>query len=200
MRNRKNIIQLLICAFCFAAFAGCAPTVSVTTDYDRSANFRQFQTFGFFQENPEAEQDINTGTFNSDLDRYLKAAIRQTLTKQGLRYEASNPDLKVAYDVSVQTETEVNTNYAFAPGFGYGYSYWYGYRYNYGFNTFPATYRTINQYKEGTVVIDLINTETNELVWRGVGEGAVDMTAGISQERINTIVTDILKEYPPRSN
>jgi len=26
--------------------------------------------------------------------------------------------------------------------------YWYGYRYNYGFNRFPTTYRTINQYKK----------------------------------------------------
>lgn len=200
MRQRKSKITLLTWVFCLTLFAGCAPTVSVSTDYDPSANFMQFQTFGFYQENPAAEQAINTGNFSTDLDRYLKNAIRQTLAKQGLRYDATRPDLKVAYDVSVNTETEVNTNYAYPTGFGYGYSYWYGYRYNYGFNRFPATYRTINQYKEGTVIVDLISSDTNELVWRGVGEGAVDMTGGISQERINTIVTDILKEYPPRAN
>lgn len=196
----NNKITLLLWAFCFAALSGCAPTVAVDTDYDPAANFSEFRTFGFYQENPAAEQDLAAGSFNTELDQYLKTAIRATLTKQGLSYEATNPDLKVSYDVAVDTEVAVNTNYVYPPGFGYGYSYWYGYRYDYGFAGYPATYKTINQYKEGTVVVDIINAETNNVVWRGVGEGVVDMTAGISQERINTIVTDILEEYPPKSN
>ncbi len=190
-------MQLLLLGLCLLLMAGCAPTVSVTTDYDRSANFSQFQTFGFYQESTMEPRDASVN-FDPALDEYLRNAIRQTLTQQGLRSESTNPDLKVAYDVAVDTEVAVNTNYVYPNGFGYGYGYWYGYRYDYGINRFPATYRTINQYKEGTVVVDLIDPDTNELVWRGVGEGAVDMTGGISQERINTIVSEILEKYPPR--
>ncbi|PRY14766.1 uncharacterized protein DUF4136 [Pontibacter ummariensis] len=199
MNRTKNKITVLLSAFCFMLLTGCA--VTETVNYDPTANFSEFQTFGFYQENPAAEQDIAAGNYNTLLDQYLKSAIRQTLSAQeGLTYDATNPDLKVAYDVSVDTETNVNTNYAFAPGFGYGYSYWYGYRYNYGFNNFPTAYRTINQYKEGTVVVDLVNAETNELVWRGVGEAVVDMTGNISQETINQIISEVLEEYPPKNN
>ncbi|MFD2514765.1 DUF4136 domain-containing protein [Pontibacter locisalis] len=191
-----NKCKLLLWALALLILAGCAPTVSVTTDYDRSANFSQYQTFGFYQERPMEPRDASVN-FNESLDMYLRNAIRETLNNQGLRFESTDPDLKVAYDVAVDTEIEVNTNYAFAPGFGYGYSYWYGYRYNYGFTNFPTTYKTINQYKEGTVVVDLINPDTNELVWRGIGEAAVDMSGGIDQERINTIISEILQKYPP---
>ena len=173
--------------------------VEVATDYDRSANFSQFQTFGFYQDQPLEPRDA-TVNFEPTLDLYLRNAVRQSLIQQGLRLDASNPDLKVAYDIAVDTETVVNRNFVYPPGFGYGYSYWYGYRYDYGIGAFPATYRTVNQYKEGTVVVDLINPDTNELVWRGIGEAAVDMTGGIDQERINTIVSSILKKYPPKVN
>lgn len=189
---------MLLSIATFLALAGCT-TVQVTTDYSRNTDFSKFQTFSLYQERPAQPRDASVN-FNQSLDNYLRSAIRQTLSSKGLRFDSSNPDLKVAYDVAVNTEVAVNTNYTYPPGFGYGYSYWYGYRYDYGFNNFPATYKTINQYKEGTVVVDLINPDTNELVWRGVGEAAVDMTGGIDQEKINKIVSEILKEYPPKTN
>lgn len=181
------------------ALTSCAPSVQVATDYDQSANFSKYQTFSFYQERPMEPRDASVN-FNESLDNYLRSAIRQSLTKQGLSYSTSNPDLKVAYDVAVDTDIAVNKNYVYPTGFGYGYSYWYGYRYDYGFGAFPATYKTINQYKSGTVIVDLVNASTNELVWRGVGEAAVDMSGGIDQERINEIVSEILAKYPPTAN
>lgn len=191
--------QQLLFALCALLISSCASTVDVTTDYDRSTNFSQYRTFSYFQDRPEQPRDAAVN-FDSSLDLYLRNAIRQSLENQGLRYNSSNPDLKVAYDVAVSVDTEVNTNYTYAPGFGYSYGYWYGYRYNYGFGRFPTPYRTINQYREGTVVVDLIDPDTNELVWRGIGEAAVDMRGKIEQERINTIVTNILQKYPPNSS
>ena len=197
MKQATQRMQLLLLGLCFLLLSGCASTVDVTTDYDRTANFSQYQTFSFYQDRPTQPRDAS-GDFDTSMDLYLRNAIRQSLSNQGLRYDTSDPDLKVAYDVAVDTEVAVNTNYTYPPGFGYGYSYWYGYRYNYGFSRFPTTYKTINQYREGTVVVDLINPDTNELVWRGIGEAAVDMRGDIDQERINTIVMDILEEYPPK--
>ncbi|GAB3202720.1 hypothetical protein ABID22_001029 [Pontibacter aydingkolensis] len=198
MKKATKRAQLILLGLCFLIL-GCAPTVDVNTDYAQDANFSQYQTFSFYQEQP-TEAKATSGNYDTMLDQRLKTAIRQSLSTQGLTYDASSPDLKVAYDVAVDTETEVNTNYAYPRGFGYGYSHWYGYRYNYGFNRFPATYKTINQYKQGTIVVDLVDVDSNELVWRGVGEAPVDMAGDISQERINTIVSNILKQYPPTGN
>lgn len=195
MRTKNTGLPIAL-SMLFLALAGCAPTVTVTTDYDRSADLTKYTSYGFYEETPSSQR--HTGNLSTSLDTYMRSAIRTTMNDQGLQYSATGPDLKVAYDVSVDKELYVNTNYVYPPGFGYGYGYWYGYRYNYGFNRFPATYKTIDQYKEGTVVIDLIEAGSNELVWRGVGEAAVDMTGDISQDRINTIVNDVLEEFPPK--
>lgn len=205
MSCQKNLqqavkrMQLLLLSLYSLLVSGCAPSVEVTTDYDQSTNFNQYQTFRFYQDQPSETREVPVN-HNPLLDRYLRNAISQTLTNQGLRFDTSNPDLKVAYDIAVNTVTEANPDQSDAPGFGHSYSYWHGYHYDYGFNRFPVSYREISQYREGTVMIDLIDPDTNELVWRGVGEAAIDMTGGIDQERIDKIVSNILKKYPPANN
>ncbi|MDX5442787.1 MAG: DUF4136 domain-containing protein, partial [Hymenobacteraceae bacterium] len=156
MRQKLKGILNFAVVFSLVTLAGCTRSVNVTTDYDRTANFSKYQTYSFFQENPTANQDVSTAKLDPSLDLYIKSAIRQNMQRRGLRYTQTNPDVKVAYDVAVSTEYSVNTTNVYPAGFGYGYSYWYGYRYNYGFNRFPVSYRTINQYKEGTVVIDIV--------------------------------------------
>ena len=51
---------------------------------------------------------------------------------------------------------------------------------------------------EGTLFIDLIDKEKNELVWQGIGKGDLIMTTVEKKEaRIKEIVTKILAQYPP---
>jgi hypothetical protein len=53
----------------------------------------------------------------------------------------------------------------------------------------------VRWYKEGTLVIDLIDRKTEHLVWRGVGTGAVrDMKPG---DDLSGAVGQILEEFPP---
>lgn len=199
LKQTTKRIRLLLLPLCILLISGCAPSVEVTTDYDQSANFSHYQTFSFYQDQPPEPREASAN-FTTSLDQYLRNAIRQSLTDQGLRFDTANPDLRVAYDVAVNTETEPDPDRSNAPGFDAGSSHWRGYHYDYGFNRFPITYRKISQYKEGTVMVDLIDPDTNELVWRGVGEAAIDMTGGIDQEKIDKIVSNILKKYPPSNS
>src|SRR5690606_19580491 len=68
--------------------------------------------------------------------------------------------------------------------FGYGYRWgspWGGY--------------DVRQYDGGTIVIDLIDTQRQAVVWRGHGTRAV--TGGASEEDLREVVLEILDEYPP---
>jgi Domain of unknown function (DUF4136) len=176
--------------------AACSTTqrVSVTTDYDKATNFQPYRTYDWFQDQPTGERD-KTGTYDTFADRRLRTALEAELTRKGLTRTATNPDLKIAYDITVKTEQRADPNYAFAPGFGYGYSYWYGYRYNYGFNRFGPGFNT-TQYRVGTVLVDFVDAKANELIWRGVGESVVDPGA-VSEAAIQEIVAGILAKYPP---
>jgi len=56
----------------------------------------------------------------------------------------------------------------------------------------------VNQYTEGTLFIDFIDKEGNELVWQGIGSGAMKLkNTKKKEERINKFVNEILSEYPP---
>ena len=173
---------------------GCAKMpVDVSTDFDKSANFSRYTTFKWYQDTPSARRD-STRTYDTFLDRRMRSAVESNLTTKGMRLVATNPDLLVAYDVKVVTRQEVRPDYTYAPGY-YGYGWWYGYRYNYGYSRFAAP-MYIDQYQDGTVIIDLIDAKDNELVWRGWGRMEVG-SANVSETEINRIVGKILSEYPP---
>jgi len=66
----------------------------------------------------------------------------------------------------------------FYGGFGFGYGWGWGYRPYYAFGGPFAyygglTYAEKEHYKEGTLIIDLIDTRTRRIVWRGFGVGEV---------------------------
>lgn len=207
-----------------ALLGACTTTqpVSVSTDYDKNTNFGAYRTYDWYPMEPattrgtaEAATPGGTtapatgapatatpaaATYDTFADRRIRAALDAQLPAKGLtRATAGKADLRIAYDISVKAEQRADPTTAFAPGFGYGYSYWYGYRYNYGFNRFgPGAYQPINTYNVGTVVVDFVDANANELVWRGVGESVVD-PGSVTEESINKIVAGILAKYPPKA-
>jgi hypothetical protein len=50
-------------------------------------------------------------------------------------------------------------------------------------------------YTEGTLIIDILDTKTNEVVWRGTVAGKVDDVANL-QKQIDKGIRAILKKYP----
>jgi hypothetical protein len=58
-------------------------------------------------------------------------------------------------------------------GYGAGYARAWPYRYGtYGVGSgAPSTYTEASNYTEGTMILDLLDTRTNKLVFRGTGHG-----------------------------
>jgi hypothetical protein len=52
-----------------------------------------------------------------------------------------------------------------------------------------------HRYKEGTLVIDMVDNRKKELVWQGVGQGVLDR-ANPAQDLVSA-ASKILQEYPP---
>ena len=157
-------------------------TVRVATDYDREANFAQYQTYAFFKPGIDKAEI-------SDLDKKrILRAIDQEMQEKGFT-KSDNPDLLV----SIFTKTKENINIYNNPyGYGYGWGWhpWY----------WGAGYNTVNSTTEGTLYIDLVDASEKELVWQGMGTAALSNKVEHKQERINKIVEEILEKYPPSLN
>lgn len=157
-------------------------SVKVATDYDREANFSQYQTYAFFKPGID-KADI------SDLDKKrILRAIDLEMQQKGLT-KSDDPDILV----SIFTKTKENINIYNTPyGYGYGWG-WYPWYWGAGSNT-------VNSTTEGTLYIDLVDAEKKELVWQGMGTAALASKVDKKQERINEIVEEILEKYPPTMN
>jgi hypothetical protein len=146
------------------AFAACS-SVSVVTDYDKTADFGKYKTFNVKRPN-QLSADIDPEKVNKrNVDLIIQNIKEQMLAKGYV--ESSEPDLWISFYVKVDTKQEVRaTNY----GFYGGSPYYYGPYYGYGVGT---TDINVVEFTEGTLVIDLVDSKENKLVWQGVGKKTI---------------------------
>ncbi|MDB5110057.1 MAG: hypothetical protein JWR67_1171 [Mucilaginibacter sp.] len=157
----------------------------------------------------------NTNAKGSSMiaDAKIKDAATMALSDKGLRLQQHNPDLLVSYSTMVGTGTRTNyyPNYGyyggFYPGFGFGLGWgggwggwggWGFYRpwyYAYGA---PFAYGGViadtEHYKEGTIIIDLIDTRTKQVVWRGFGVGEVHHNPQKNVDDLPKVVDGVLDQ------
>ena len=172
-------LYLLFLSACVASSVSSRPnSVTVT-----GANTLNYKTYAWFQDQPVAPIAYDED-YTGSLNNHIRQAVEEVLQKNGFT-KATNgtPDVLVAYDVSVSVPEEKDIANNYIKGFGYSYAYMSGYRHNYGNEQLPG-YRAVDLYKSGTLIIDLVNPKTNELVWRGWTEGAIsNFKAGYNSVR-----------------
>jgi hypothetical protein len=165
---------------------GCS-SVSVTTDYDHEANFAALKTFEWMTVSKDVlSANASTNMFqNSLVDKRFRTAVKSELEAKGLSENSTNPDFLVMYHTGTQEKVNV-TNY------GYGYGRWGGYGYGGGGVD-------VQQYTQGTIILDFVDSKTKQLVWRGVATGALadKPDPKTVEERLTGIVQQLLANYPP---
>ena len=172
-------IYKLFILLCIGVLTSCS-SVKVVSDYDTKVDFSTYKTFAFYK------KGIDKASV-SDLDKKrIMRAIENELNKKGL-VKSTNPDILVSIFTKSREKVNVTDN-NLGYGFGWGYNPWF----------FGSTNLNINQYTEGTLFIDFIDKNKNELVWQGIGSGAMKMTNIDKKEKlINEFVNKIILAYPP---
>lgn len=189
MRMRLHTASLLALAL---LIAGCATTRAPNTriDYDKSADFSVYRTFGF-----PKETGTDRGGYSTLLTSYFKSAVTNAMEARGYKYDPNHPDLLVNFYMNTRERTELRSPHM---SLGYGY---YGYRYGL-YHAWPLydEDRTVT-YKIGTINVDIVDAEKKQLVWEGVSEGRVsDEAMENPKVTINAVVTELMRQYPGRPN
>ena len=159
-------------------------SVSVSSDYDQATKFDKLQTYAWMTGSEEKPGGRPTNTIA--MARF-HTAIERELDKKGYRKTTERPDFLVAYHTSIDEKTLVHSvpNYGPGPGFyhaGVGYQ---------------DVYQT--QYEEGTLIIDIVDPRTKNLLWRGIAKAAVDSLDDPEKktQQTNEAVQKILEKFPP---
>src|SRR4051794_32553425 len=148
----------------------------VQTDFDHHANFGQYKTYSW--------QEIKPGA--SLWDSRIKSAVDAQLEAKGLAQVADRGDIAI---VAIKTSQTQRTLQTFYDGFGGGWR-WRG---------FGESTTTEQDYQEGTLVIDLYDGKTKQLIWRGSTESVLSDKAEKNEKTIDKGVAKMFKDFPPGS-
>jgi hypothetical protein len=176
---------------CIAAIAaGCSSGPQVRSDYDRSADFGQYRTYGFVT-NP----DTDTREFKSMATQMLEAAASREMEARGYQ-RANEPDLVINFQGKLEEKTDIVSTPAPYYGPSWGYGGWYGAPYGgYGFG--GGTDVSTRRYNYGTVIVDVVDRRKRQVVWQGGVEGEVSKKALENREQsINHVIAELFQQYP----
>lgn len=172
--------------------AACAGGPQVRVDADPAVELTSYRTFGFFE--PLATDQAGYSTL---LTARLKDVTRREMEARGYVFEASAPQLRINFNVNVVEKTELRSSPSMSVGYGYYdyrsglYGAWMGY---------PYDLETTN-YRQGTLIIDLVDADRRALVWQGVAEGRISRKAMDDPAAVvNVAVSQIMARLPARSN
>ena len=154
--NGKSLAAALILGTLALSAQAQKPQIQWNSKYD----FDAVNTFAW-QDTP----DTSLETQNPFMHSLIKNTIEAELAKSSLTEVDANPDVWVNYHASTTTEVQLRTDsYGYSIG-GYGMAGW-GY---YGMAAGPvsSTTRAV-EYTKGTLVVDIWDAKSKELVWRGM--------------------------------
>jgi hypothetical protein len=161
-------------------FAGKLLAGQVKTDYDRNANFAQYKTYSWEQVKTKDALDV---------DR-IKSAINAALAAKGWTQVDSGGDISVMAMEITHNQQTLNTYY---DGFGGGWRWR-------GFGGLGEATTTTETYKVGTLIVDLFDAKTKELVWRGSSSDTLSNNSSKNIQNMNKDVEKMFKNFPPGSS
>ncbi|HXQ37050.1 MAG TPA: DUF4136 domain-containing protein [Anaerolineales bacterium] len=179
----KAVISvLLLLTMLSAVFAA-----STKSDYQKDFDFGQLHTFAFRTER-DSKDPLATNTIEAER---IQNALAAQLEAKGFTQTSDNPDFIVAFYSRTKQQTRVNnTGFGYGPGFGWGYGVPFRGRWRWGFG--PDIWTTT--YTQGSVMADIIDSKTQELVWRGVVQDTVN-GIGQSDKQANNAAKDLVQRF-----
>ncbi len=219
--SQRRFLQLAT----MALLSSCTP-YQVRTDYDHEVAFESLRTFAWMDSTRRVEEESG----NPFLERRVRRAVELAMRERGLTEAGPDrADMLVTAFVIGPTRGDRRAprwsafgcgpaiTVRIGPRYPFGYSrrrapwffpspFWadpWGYactyRIGYGYVWLPL-YEAPGQRLEGTLVVDILDRRTHELLWRGTAEGALidPRVSNQPQEEIDRIVREILRDFPPR--
>ena len=164
-----------------------ALAASVKSDYQKNYDFSRLRTFDF--KTDRANNDpLVTNTIEAGR---IQNALATQLQMNGFMPSQNNPDFLVAFYSRARERTQVqSTGFGFGPGFGWGYGIPFRNRWRWGYG--PTIWT--NTYIQGCIMADIIDTRTQELVWRGVVKDTVN-GIGQTEKQANNAAKDLVKRF-----
>ena len=175
---RNTVTKLGVALLLLLAACALTPAQEVSTNAMPGVDFSKYHTYKWVT--------IEGATYpNQIVDAQIKQAVDSQLAAKGLtKTDGEKADLLIGYQASVSTDKQWNA-------YGTG-----GFRWGGGMAT--AQQSTI---ATGTLVLDMYDPATKQLVWTGRASKTLDSSANQEkkQKNLDNAMKKLLKNFPPKS-
>ena len=170
------------------ALAACGHNVSVRTQTAPGFNIGGRNTFRLLPTPRRGDGSALTADdpmlSTSITNRAIRDDIIRDMESRGYRGAGGgSADIDVAFYASAQQALDIHT-------YDYGYT-WRGW---------PREYTDVTRYERGTVIIDLVDPGTRQLLWRGQGVAHVSTDPNAFTNELGKVVDAITKKLPAPSS
>jgi hypothetical protein len=172
MKNTYSLLlpALLLCGSLLVFGA------QISADYDHSANFSQYKTYSWLK--------VKAG--DSFLENRIEQDVDKELAAKGWIKVDSNGDASISAFQSTQDQQTLETFYNSLGG---------GWRWR-GFADSRST-TTTDETKIGTVIVDIFDSHTQKIIWRGKDSDALSGDPAKNEKKLAKDLTGMLKHFPP---
>lgn len=183
VRMMTTLLMLLL-------LTACATGPAVYTTAAPGADLTRYQRFAFVE-----PLGTDRAGYASIVSQQLTFSTRRELELRGLEFvdQAEQADLLVNFFGHL--DEQIRTRQVADPFYGPSF---YDFRYGF-YNPWP-TYSIsteVQQFSEGTLVVDLIDARTNQMVWEGTARNEVtEKSRREAASRLDAAVKRIFEEFP----
>ena len=201
MHSVRPALRSLVLFSASLLLAACAsgppkPTVDHKADY----NFTSVKKIALYRESGQVSGDNPLQLSDIQRDR-IDQALSYALGNRGFQMvdDTAQADLLLSWHLVTQNKTDVRTYETPTYGMGYGR---YG-RYNRysAYNCWSCsptrTEVSVQNYTQGTFIVDMIDPALRKSVWRGVTQSRLKGKHSEDQGRYNDAATAIFASFPP---
>jgi uncharacterized protein DUF4136 len=179
-----NVKHRIWFSMAIAVLSATASMAEVKTDYDRHADFGRYKTYSWGKVHTE----------NPLWSDRIKAAVTAALAAKGWTEIESGGEVSVMAMEMTKDHRTLNTYY---DNFGGGW----GWRWGRGFgDTFGTATTTEETYQVGTLVVDLFDTNSKKLIWRGAASDILSDKSNKNIKKLNMEVRKMFDHFPPETD
>jgi len=166
---------------CLLTLPAMAIAQDVKIDFDKAYNFAPVKTYSI---------RIGTGWGNDLSQRRVLEEFDGAIAAKGWKKAAEGQaDIQVVLHGATQTKRNVNTFYSGGMG---GYGYHYG-----GMGGMGTASTTVSEYTVGTLVVDMFDAKSKNLVFRGVAEDEISDKPEKNVKKLDKASEKLFKNFPP---
>jgi hypothetical protein len=161
--------------FVSMALGPMALAQDVSVDSDKSYDFSKLKTFS---------TQLASSSGNPLSDKRVVGEVEAALTAKGwTKADTATADAVVMLHGATETKKDLNTMYSGMGGWRFG--------------GMGSAQTTVQEYKVGTLVVDIFDAKSKALVFRGTAQDEMSDKVDKNQKKLDKATAKMFKDFPP---